>query len=68
MQGQMVTGWIKEILIPDGTTGSEGGLVTIEVFDIGEHLHPDFEMLFFFNQIFCARGTFPMLHITTTGK
>ena len=40
----MVTGQIKEMLILEGTTTSEWGLVTIEVFELGEHLHPDFEM------------------------
>jgi len=40
----MTAGRIKEILIPEGTTRTEGALVTIEGFELGEHLHPDFEM------------------------
>jgi len=40
----MAIGRIKEILTPEGTNGVEGGLVTIEVFKLGEHLHPEFDM------------------------
>jgi hypothetical protein len=36
--------WPDEILIPEGTTRMEGALVTIEGFELGEHLHPYFEM------------------------
>jgi hypothetical protein len=41
----MVAGRIKKILIPEGTTRTlDSGLVTIRVFELGQHLHPDFEM------------------------
>ena len=40
----MATGRIKEMLTSERTSGSDGGLVTIEVFKLGEHLHLDFEM------------------------
>ena len=44
MQGPMAAGQIKEMLISEEASGLNGGLVTIEVFKLGEHLHPDFEM------------------------
>jgi hypothetical protein len=40
----MAAGRIKEMLISAEASGLNGGLVTIEVFKLGEHLHPDFEM------------------------
>ena len=44
MQGPTAAGRIKEMLISEGASGLNGRLVTIEVFKLGEHIHPDFEM------------------------
>jgi hypothetical protein len=42
-QGDIVVGRISEIVVPDAALSSNGA-VTVEVFQVGDILHPDFDM------------------------
>ena len=43
VQGDIVVGRISEIVVPNAALSSNGA-VTVEVFQVGDILHPDFDM------------------------
>jgi hypothetical protein len=43
-QSNFIAGRITELLTPNTGPARDGGLVTVEIFKIGQELHPQFEM------------------------